>query len=80
MAFWHGLVCFYLPMYGLQGVSDASGVVREHWYLSTVSFSIILHLVTYKLFVDSYFWNLLSGCSGVLGIALYYAFGLLASG
>ncbi|TNV87235.1 hypothetical protein FGO68_gene1546 [Halteria grandinella] len=81
LAFWHGLVCFYVPMYGAgQGPQGETGLVREHWYYSTISFSVILHLVTYKLFVDSYFWNVLSITSGVIGIALYYMFGLVASG
>jgi phospholipid-translocating ATPase len=81
LALWHGAVCFYIPMRGLGGAYPASsdGLLNEHWYYSTMSFALILHLVTYKLFVDSYFWNLFSLAAGVLGIALFYIFSLIAS-
>lgn len=59
-AMWHGMLCFFVPIFGLNGVTPDDGRTMDHWYYSTVSFALILHLVTFKLFVDSSFWNLLS--------------------
>jgi magnesium-transporting ATPase (P-type) len=61
-AVWHGLLCFFVPIFGLTGAtpSNEDGRTFDHWYYSTVSFALILHLVTFKLFVDSSFWNILS--------------------
>jgi len=61
-ALWHGLLCFFVPIFGLTGATPNSedGRTFDHWYYSTISFALILHLVTFKLFVDSSFWNILS--------------------
>ena len=59
MAFsaWHGLICYFLPVAGLSGVNTSSGIVQSHWWISTVSFTLIMHIVTIKLFVETIFWN-----------------------
>jgi len=61
-------------MYGAGGPYPSPDVGRtyDHWYYSTVSYALILHLVTYKLFVDSSHWTLFSILSGLMGIALFY--------
>jgi hypothetical protein len=55
LAFYQGLICFFLPIYGLGGASILPDLGRtyEHWYYAMISCALILHLVTYKLFVDS---------------------------
>ena len=52
--------------------SPDEGKTFDHWYHSTIAFSLILHLVTYKLFVESSHWTLFSVLSGLFGIALFY--------
>jgi len=60
VAAWHGTVCFWIPVYGLTGVSDSSGYVKGHWYISTISFCLIMHVITIKLFLETTFWNKLN--------------------
>ena len=81
LACYQGLICFFLPLYGLGGAypSPDNGRTYEHWYHSTISYALILHLVTYKLFVDSSYWTLFSLLSGFLGIALFYLFAFLCA-
>lgn len=57
MAFWHGLVCYYVPMMGFQGMVDDSGQDNGLWWISTISFTLIIHVITIKLFIESNFWN-----------------------
>ncbi len=47
----HGIFCYYLPILGF-GVVDISGRSQDSWWHSSLSFTILIHVVTYKLFVD----------------------------
>jgi len=42
------------------------------WYISTISFTLIIHVVTYKVFVESVFWNKISITVGIISILFYY--------
>lgn len=81
LASYQGLICFFLPIYGLGGSFPSPDLGRtfEHWYYSTISYALILHLVTYKLFVDSSYWTIFSLLSGFLGIALFYIFAFVCA-
>ena len=72
LALYHGMVTYFIPMYGLFGPTDKHGRTSEHWVISTVSFSIILHVVTYKLYVDTYFWSKLNIIFSILSIVIFY--------
>ena len=79
LALFHGCVAYFIPMYGMVGPNDSSGRTYEHWVVSTVSFSIILHVVTYKLFVDTYFWSRINILMASLSIFIYYIVVILGS-
>ena len=79
LAIFHGWVAYFLPMYGMYGPYDSSGKTWEHWVSSTVSFSIILHVVTYKLFIDWYFLNKINLLMALISIFLYYIVLILGS-
>ena len=68
---WHGLTCFFLPMESTRWVLG-DGRTSEHWYRSTIAFTMIVHLVTMKLFVESIFWNWLSILMAFVSLAIYY--------
>jgi phospholipid-transporting ATPase len=68
---WHGLVSFFLPMYSTRAVLG-DGMTSEHWYSSTIAFTIIVHLVTMKLFIESIFWSWLSVLMAILSLFVYY--------
>jgi len=74
MAFsaWHGLICYFLPVTGLSGVNASSGIVQSHWWISTVSFSLIMSIVTIKLFVETIFWNWYNTTISIASIFVYY--------
>jgi magnesium-transporting ATPase (P-type) len=57
LALYHGWVCYFFPILGYKGVENSSGMSSQHWYVSTISFTLCLHIVTYKLFMESYFWT-----------------------
>jgi magnesium-transporting ATPase (P-type) len=73
LALFHGWVCFFVPVIGLNGVSNASGIESAHWITSSISFTLCLTIVTYKLFLESYFWSVLSLTTGALSMILFYA-------
>ena len=54
---WHGLCCFWLPLYGLSLSVDSSGHDAGLWFTSTISFTLVIHVVTLKLFTESIYWN-----------------------
>lgn len=70
-ALFHGIMCYYLPMVGF-GVVDNSGVSMDSWWHSSLSFTLLLHVVTYKLFVDTRQWNLLTAITSISSIFFYY--------
>jgi len=74
MAFsaWHGLICYFLPVAGLSGVNTSSGIVQNHWWISTVSFTLIMHIVTIKLFVETIFWNWYNTTISIASLVVYY--------
>eukprot|EP00347_Sterkiella_histriomuscorum_P003801 403362887 len=72
-AIWHGVVCFFVPMMSAQMNPDKdTGQTREHWFHSTITFTVIIHLVSYKLFVESSFWNIFSFIAAVVCVLFYY--------
>jgi magnesium-transporting ATPase (P-type) len=74
LGFWHGAVCFYLPMINFQKSNDSSGKRNEHWVASTISFSMIIHLVILKLLIKARHFNLFSIGIGLLCILIYWIF------
>jgi len=37
--------------------TDSSGQMKSHWWVSTISFTLIMHLITYKLLLQTSFWH-----------------------
>jgi magnesium-transporting ATPase (P-type) len=70
-AIWHGGVAFMIPMYSTRGIVD-DAKSSEHWYSSTIVFSVLVHLVTIKLFIESIFWNWLSILMACFSLSIYY--------
>jgi len=47
--------------------------------MSTVSFSVCIHLATFKLFLESTYWNLLNLSTGMLSLIMYYTMLMMAA-
>ena len=72
MAMVHGAFCFYLPIIsGTAALSD-SGQRGEHWHHATTSFTVIIHLVFYKLLLETRHLNLYTVLTGMLSLLIYY--------
>jgi len=56
---------------------DESGRIYDHWLVSTVCFTAVVHVVMIKLFIESVYWNWLSIGSGVCSLLLYYLMTLM---
>ncbi len=56
----HGVFCFYVPLWGLEGTLGAGGRTYDHWMHTTLSFTAIVHLVTFKLFLETNYWNVIN--------------------
>lgn len=73
MAIWHGCVTFF----GVQETlsrqpSNSRGLVQDHWFNSTTAFTVIVHIIVYKLLLETVFWNPISISMCLLCLTLYY--------
>ena len=69
----HSAFCFFIPFYSLYGVVDNSLPYKyDLWMVSTISFSMVIHVATYKLLNISYFWNELTIVAIITSLIFYY--------
>ena len=68
----HGVFCFLISQYIFLNIADNSGTTFNHWQKSTINFSIIIHVVSYKLLIISDFWNLINLSASFLSLLIYY--------
>ena len=59
-AVWHGTFCFYVTVNCTSIAVDAEGRMRDMWWVSSVAFSIILNVVTLKLYIENLYWTWVS--------------------
>ena len=55
----HGATSFYLIFYGISGLYDWRGLTYDHWSHTTIIFTVLIHLVNFKLFLETNYWNLI---------------------
>jgi phospholipid-transporting ATPase len=61
MAIFHGLVCFLVPMYEFSfAAKDSDGLDAGLWLISTVSFNMVIHIVTLKMVLETTLWSVRS--------------------
>jgi hypothetical protein len=77
-ALFHGILCYYIPSLAL-GVADNTGMSKDSWWHSTVSFTLLIHVVTYKLFVDVRCWNMFSCLTTGASLVFYYITAIILS-
>lgn len=74
MAIWHGAVCYYLPIMASEVSSNETGQRTEHWVASTISFTMIIHLVILKLLLETRHLSYVSISFGIFCLVVYYTF------
>jgi len=77
-ALWHGSVCYWIPSQTMRWITGSDGELYGHWWMSTISFTLIIHVVTFKIAIESYYWNWINVVSFFGSILFYYiiVFGL----
>ena len=68
----HGIVVYFGTTMGFRGAIDSSGRTEEMWFASTIAFSCILHLVTFKLLIETIFLNWIVAAAAVFSLVLYW--------
>jgi magnesium-transporting ATPase (P-type) len=71
-AIFHAFISFYIPTLGMINSNNDTGITFNHWYKSTTSFTIVIHIITIKLLVISNFWNVLNISACIFSILFYY--------
>ena len=73
LGIWHGLVCYWVPALAFDGLVSYDGKDTGLWWVSTLSFTLVMHIVTYKLLLESIYMNNIILLTAVLSILGYYA-------
>ena len=47
-------------------------MTMPHWFTSGVAFSLIMHVITIKLFIETVYWNWLMALASISSLLLYY--------
>jgi phospholipid-transporting ATPase len=69
----HGGICYISVEIGLRYQSIFNnGKLIDHWWCTTVIFTLIIHVVSYKLFIELSYWNSLVVFSTLFSIFFYY--------
>jgi magnesium-transporting ATPase (P-type) len=72
LSVWHGAVVYFGCTFGLEGPIDDSGKTFTHWFRSVVAFTCIIHVIMYKMYLETIHWNTVSLGTGFFCLALYY--------
>ena len=51
---------------------DLTGESKGFWWTSTLSFTLVIHIVVLKLFIESVYWNKISIFIAIFSLAFYY--------
>jgi phospholipid-translocating P-type ATPase (flippase) len=71
-AMWHGFVSLFLPFAAMAYAVDDDGRDTGLWWVSTLSFTLIIHIISFKMLMVSSYWNKLSLIGVVGGLGLYH--------
>ena len=47
-------------------------MTQSHWFTSCIAFTLIMHIIVGKLFIETVYWNYLAGVTNVLCLLFYY--------
>jgi len=71
-ASFHGFIAFFLCSNSLTGIMDSSGKTLDHWYISSVVFSVLIHIVLLKLIIEAINANMIYIIAGLGSLMLYW--------
>ena len=70
---WHGATVYFGTVYGLSGPIDSSGLTYNHWFTSCLAFTLLIHIVTFKLFIETVYWNWIMTIVNLGSLLCYYS-------
>jgi len=74
MAAVHGVICFLVPMYEFSmSAKDKDGLDSGLWMISTVSFNMVIHIVTIKILLETTMWHFRALIVYLASILFFYA-------
>jgi magnesium-transporting ATPase (P-type) len=53
----HGVIIYFGGLYSMENSFGIDGKQENHWLRTTILFSIIVHVTTYKIFIELRYWN-----------------------
>uniref|UniRef100_A0A0G4GGX4 P-type phospholipid transporter n=1 Tax=Chromera velia CCMP2878 TaxID=1169474 RepID=A0A0G4GGX4_9ALVE len=77
LGLWHGVIAFFIPLFGMWGSSDSSGQVKDYWLPSFVSFSSLVLIVALKLALETSSWRAIQIVVLVASLAFYFCCALI---
>jgi len=54
------------------GPIDSTGMTQSHWFTSCVAFTMIMHIIVGKLFIETVYWNWLMALTNIGCLVFYY--------
>ncbi len=69
----HGAFIFFTVMMGVKFEATANGKTVDHWWSSTLAFTLVFHVIMYKIYIECYEWNKFNIFIFFSHIFLYYA-------
>jgi len=72
LSFYHGLIVYICSTVGFLGAVDGSGRSEDMWFSSTIAFSVIIHIVTIKIFIEIVFFNLIVFAAASISLLVYW--------
>ena len=56
----------------MDGPIDKTGKTYTHWFKSCVAFSLVIHVIVFKIMIETVNWNWVSVLFGGICFASYY--------
>jgi phospholipid-translocating P-type ATPase (flippase) len=54
----HGGMIYFVGLESIENFLSDDGMIGDHWLKTTILFSLIVHVVTYKIYIELKYWNL----------------------
>jgi len=71
-AWTHGAFVYFTTLLGVKFEATFNGKTVDHWWMSTMSFTLVFHIIMYKIYVETYSWNKFNLAVFFFHLVLYY--------
>ncbi len=69
----HGLILYFCGLLSLENSMGPDGKTYDHFFKTVIIFSLIIHIQTYKMFIELKHWNSANLVGNILSIIFYYS-------